>query len=141
MHTAPRGLTEIPTPSILAPLDLAAWACQKGGLTKNSERLCPFANHYQFFREVLFDLENDGVFVLLSDDRSPVFFQYGPQGARGPLHFLMQFIPETLHERVSQVSIQELLVELESSSDQAWILEFRAKIPGLWLFRDKVEEK
>jgi hypothetical protein len=92
----------------LAPLDLAAWACQKGGLAKNSERLCPFADYYQFFREVLFVLENNGVFVLISDDRSPVFSQYGPQGARGFLRFLMQFLPETLHKRVVQVSIQEL---------------------------------
>ena len=127
MHTAPRGRTEIPTPSILALLDLATWACQKGGLAKNSERLCPFADHYPFFREVLFALENDGVFVLLSDDCSPVFSQYGPLGARGFLHFLMQFIPETHHERVTQVSIQELLVELELSSDQARIPEFSAK--------------
>lgn len=94
---------------------------------KNSERPCPFANHCQFFREVLFALENDGVFVLLSNDRRPVFSRYGPQGARGLLQFLMQFFPEILHERVTQVSIQELLVELGSSSDQAWIPEFRAK--------------
>jgi hypothetical protein len=59
----------------LAPLDPAAWACQKGGFEKNSERLCPFANHYQFFREIPFALENDGVFVLLSDDRNPAFSQ------------------------------------------------------------------
>ena len=36
--------------------------------------ICPLANYYQFFREIVFALTKGGEFVLLFDRRSPVFF-------------------------------------------------------------------
>ncbi len=37
------------------------------------DSMCLLASHYQFFREILLSLEKGGVFVLLSDERNPVF--------------------------------------------------------------------
>ncbi len=92
-----------------------------------SERLCVMASHYQFFREVLFALENDGLFVLLSDERSPVFSVHGPQGERGLALVLREFLPESLRQRVIQLSIQELLRELAAAPLHRWVPEFNEK--------------
>ncbi len=41
--------------------------------TVRHEHQCLFTAHYQFFREVILTIEKGGTFVLLSDERSPVF--------------------------------------------------------------------
>lgn len=92
-----------------------------------SDRTCHFANHYQFFREILFALEKQGIFVLLSDERSPVYSREGPQGRRGTLPLLEELLPERFHTRVIQLSIQELVAELETAPPQAWMPEFKTK--------------
>ena len=92
-----------------------------------TEALCPFAVHYQFFRELLLALEEGGVFVLLSDARSPVFFQDGPQGARGLMPVVMSLLPDHLRQRVALVTVQEVLEQIVDASDDAWVSEFRRK--------------
>lgn len=95
-----------------------------------TERLCVLAPHYQFFREVLFALENDGVFVLLSDERSPVFSQGGPKGdkgERGLMPVLLSLLPDAIRPRVIQLSIQELLKEISSTQDESWVSQFKEK--------------
>ena len=92
-----------------------------------SDKLCAFASHYQFFREVLFALENNGLFVLLSDERSSVFFRDGPQGPRGLMPVLRDLLPDVIRQRVVQLSIQELLKEIGSSQQHLCVDEFKKK--------------
>jgi len=91
------------------------------------EALCPFAVHYQFFRELLLALEEGGVFVLLSDARSPVFFQDGPQGPRGLMPVVMSLLPEHVRRRVVLLTVQEVLEQIVDSPDDAWVPELRRK--------------
>ena len=63
-----------------------------------TDATCLLANHYQFFREVGLALEKDGIFVLLSDERSPTFWCDGPHGPSGaddgPLGFGARIAPQ-----------------------------------------------
>ena len=93
----------------------------------SSEVLCPFAVHYQFFRELLLALEEGGVFVLLSDARSPVFFQDGPQGPRGLMPVVTSLLPEHVHRRVLLVTVQEVLEQIVDPPNDVWVPEFRRK--------------
>lgn len=93
------------------------------------------AGHYQFFREVLFALEQGGVFVLLSDDRSPTFSCESEAGRRGLMPFLLGLVPESGRSRVASVSVQDLLRSIEATGrHDDWVHEFRAKygisLPG-----------
>jgi POLQ-like helicase len=72
--------------------------------------ICPLALYYQFFRELLFAFEKGGDFVLLHDQRSPVFC--GPAG-RGLLPFLLSLVPEHLQSRVHAITIQQVLAGYE----------------------------
>ena len=93
-----------------------------------SEQQCAFAPNYQFFRELLFALEHDGVFVLLHDERSPVFHcnANGRQG--GLMPYLMRFVPLHLHNRVASLSMQKLAEHIGlSTRHHDWIDEFRRK--------------
>lgn len=91
------------------------------------DTLCILANHYQFFREVIFALEHQGIFVLLCDERSPVFYTDGPQGARGVMPFLAGMLPEQLRPFVSYVTVQELVAEIDASNRHEWIGDFKKK--------------
>jgi POLQ-like helicase len=60
-----------------------------------ADTTCVLANHYQFFRLVLFALERNGTFVLLSDDRSPTFWCKGPTNDRGLMPFVTALCTRT----------------------------------------------
>jgi hypothetical protein len=103
---------------------------EKHGLAAmmQSEQQCVYALNYQFFRELLFSLEHDGIFVLLHDERSPVFHcsANGRQG--GLMPYLMGFVPAQLHNRVASLSMQALLSSIEASGRHGdWTDEFRHK--------------
>lgn len=103
---------------------------QKYGIAEGkiaSDTTCILANHYQFFREAIFALEHGGVFVLLCDDRSPVFFSDGPQGPRGAMPLLIDLVPEGAQQSITSVTIQELVAEIEESADHKWVEEFVRK--------------
>jgi hypothetical protein len=88
------------------------------------EKICPYINYYQFFREVLFSLVKNGVFTLLYDERSPVFNYNG----KGLMPFLMEFVPEEHKKMITMISIQELVSEIEKSSNHIdWIGKFKLK--------------
>lgn len=91
------------------------------------DALCILANHYQFFREVLFALEHQGIFILLCDERSPVFYTDGPQGPRGVMPFLTGLLPGRLRPFVSYVTVQELVAEIDASARHEWLGEFKKK--------------
>ena len=107
------------------------WELMKGyGITAGliNERQCLFAAHYQFFREVLLSLEKGGTFVLLSDERSPVFHCKSDTVQRGIMPFLMEFIPVQYQHRIVSMSIQELVGHLKTNEKhQDWIGDFEVK--------------
>ncbi len=97
----------------------------RGKLTGDS--VCIMALHYQFFRELLFALEKGGIFILLSDERSPVFRCDSPQGERGLMPLLIGLLPEELKDKVVIISIQELAHEIVAYQDPDWIHDFAVK--------------
>ncbi|MCA9974572.1 MAG: hypothetical protein KC413_02440 [Anaerolineales bacterium] len=91
------------------------------------EKVCILTHHYQFFRCLLFALEHNGMFVLLSDERSPVFNCDGPQGQRGLWPFLLSFVPEAWQASVLNMSIQDVVTAVKQSGRHPWITEFEKK--------------
>ena len=91
------------------------------------ETSCVLASHYQFFREVLFAVEKEGTFILLSDERSPTFFCDGPSGQRGLFKFLLNFVPVSIQSRIGSVSVQDLVASIKDSYRHPWIEEFEKK--------------
>lgn len=93
--------------------------------------ICPFANYYQFFREVLFALHHkDGTFILLHDERNPAFLRRSDDGTvqGGLWPFLYESIPPRWQNRVKRLSIQTLVKEIqETHRHDDWIYEFKAK--------------
>lgn len=90
--------------------------------------VCLLAAYYQFFREVLFALVKGGVFVLLYDERNPVFYRSGVLEPRGLMPFLTQFVPEQHRHRVRSLTIQQVVMAIEESGRHYdWIGEFRQK--------------
>lgn len=94
-----------------------------------AERRCVLANHYQFFREVLFALHYDGHFVLLHDARSPLFLNPGaPPHRQGWLDQLTTFVPEALRPRLHHVSVQQVFAAIVvSGQHDDWIESFAEK--------------
>ena len=74
--------------------------------------------------EVLFALHHDGSFVLLYDERSPVFAGIG--GKPGLLDALMRFVPEGLRFRVGSITVQEVVRAAKESGRHPWVEEFEA---------------
>ncbi|MDH4162865.1 MAG: hypothetical protein OEW15_09295 [Nitrospirota bacterium] len=94
----------------------------------SNEKQCVFTSHYQFFREILFSLEQNGIFVLLHDERSPVF-NYNVNGKfRGLMPYLLQYVPTQYRNRITSISIQELVAQIELlPRHKDWIDEFKVK--------------
>jgi len=97
----------------------------QGAIGRDSQ--CILNNYYQFFREALFAFEHDGIFVLLCDERSPVFYSDGPKGQRGLMPFLLGLLPQELRHQVIQVTVQELLTEIKLSGNHEWVDDFEEK--------------
>jgi len=96
-------------------------------LAKN-EGMCILAIYYQFFRELLFALEHDGIFVLLHDERSPVFHCEASGVNRGLMPTLMKYVPEEYRSRIGSVSMQRLSRHIGlSEKHQDWIDDFQRK--------------
>ncbi len=90
--------------------------------------ICPLANYYQFFREVIFAVHKGGYFVLLHDERNPSFVAKAeglPE--RGTFSFLISLLPEPLKNRVKSITIQEVLKHIKGSPGNKWASEFEAK--------------
>lgn len=90
--------------------------------------LCPFVSYFQFFREVLFALDNDGHFVLLYDDRNPAFISKRPKGDRGLFPFLLSLLPTDAQSRVYGITIMEVLGKsMACKNHHDWAGEFAKK--------------
>ena len=93
-----------------------------------SSPICVLAPYYQFFREVLFALENKGHFVLLCDRDNPVFLRDGPDGPRGFFPFLKGLVPTEHQDKIHYLTIQKVCNSIESSDAGGdWIVNFRKK--------------
>ncbi|MDX9841470.1 MAG: hypothetical protein RBS95_08440 [Desulfobulbus sp.] len=92
------------------------------------DRQCPFAAHYQFFREVILTLEKGGTFILLSDERSPVFQCDSGKYKQGLMPFLTSLLPESVQKSVISISTQELVAALEQRPcHHDWVFAFKKK--------------
>lgn len=102
----------------------------KYGFTEKlkNERICVLVNYYQFFRELLLSIEKDGVFVLLSDARSPVFNYTVGEKTKGLIPLLIEFVPEKYRDRIVLITVQEVLESLKNSGGHNdWIKKFEKK--------------
>jgi len=96
--------------------------------TLKNEHQCIFIVYYQYFRELLFSLEKGGIFVLLSDERSPVFHCSANGVEKGLMAFLSKFVPHKHRRRIASVSVQQLVSSIKKSGrHQDWIGEFEIK--------------
>jgi hypothetical protein len=94
----------------------------------SKEGLCIMALYYQFFRELLFALEHDGIFVLLYDERSPVFHCEANGVERGLMPMLLKYVPDRHHSKIASISMQRLCRHIGAvDRHQDWIGDFRAK--------------
>lgn len=90
--------------------------------------ICLLANYYQFFREVVFAFQKGGHFVLLFDERSPVFFRQSTDGDAGLMPFLSAFVPEAHRAHVHAVTIQTVADAVrQSGRHNDWIGSFEEK--------------
>jgi hypothetical protein len=100
------------------------------GITESvrNDRQCIFIAYYQFFREVILAIEKGGTFVLLSDERSPVFQCRSGEAVKGLMPFLYELLPDKLREKVVPISVQELVASIEQYEiHHDWINEFKKK--------------
>jgi hypothetical protein len=74
--------------------------------------------------KLLFALRKDGTFILLRDERNPVFSRPGASGPVGLLPSLIELIPESVRHRIATITVQDVLRELDG---QEWVTESRAK--------------
>ncbi len=88
---------------------------------------CVLINNYQYFRELLFALKNNGVFVLLYDKDNPTFYNSNGTSTRGLMDYLKSLTPSKHHDKIAHISIQELVDEISLSGNNPWIQEFKIK--------------
>jgi len=95
-----------------------------------SDHICPFTIYYQFFREAMYAIEKKGHFILLHDERNPVFIRTGSNGSpqRGLWPLLLEMTPANLKPFLHAVSFQQVVREIEKSIVHAdWIGIFKEK--------------
>lgn len=91
-----------------------------------SSPICPMAIYYQFFRELLFALENNGYYVILIDKNNPAFIKGTFPNERGLFPTLTKNLPEKIKLIVKILYIQDILLLLEKFK-YSWVEDFRVK--------------
>ena len=90
--------------------------------------VCPFTCYYQFYREVLFALAEEGTFILLCDERSPVFVRTSGGHRAGLWPLLKSTVPTQYADRLACITIQQVTSQIRRSGRHSdWIEEFYAK--------------
>ena len=92
--------------------------------------ICPFANYYQFFREIAFAFAKQGAFILLHDARNPAFIRSTDDGENpgGLWPFLHEAVPRGLRHRASSLTIQMVVEAIqEAGGHNDWIMDFKKK--------------
>ena len=91
---------------------------------------CPFVNYYQFFRNLMFALANQGVYNLLYDERNSMFAQRDEQGnlVDGLCQQLSEALPRHTWNSVGAFTVQDLVRAIEKTGRHGdWIQEFKDK--------------
>lgn len=88
--------------------------------------ICPLSIYYQFYRELMFALENNGYFVMLIDRRNPAFEKHTPAGKRGLIPVLTAQVPAKYYCFIKVIYIQDVLPFLEKHG-YTWVEEFSEK--------------
>jgi hypothetical protein len=91
-----------------------------------SSPICPFAIYYQFFREIMFALENNAYFVILIDKRNPAFERIFAGEFRGLIPTLTRSLPDSLKQILKVLYIQDVLPIL-AKHGYTWVDEFKEK--------------
>jgi len=93
-----------------------------------NEKICILVNYYQFFREILLSLEKEGIFALLYDERSPVFYYKTNGKTKGLIPLLLDFVPENHKDKIILISVQEVIKSISKYDlHNDWIEEFKNK--------------
>lgn len=94
------------------------------------ESECPFVDNYQFYRELLFALVKGGVFVLLCDERNPVFTGIDPnERPNGGLwHKLVTSLPQTFQKNLGLITVQQVVQTIRKTGrHDDWVNDFVRK--------------
>jgi hypothetical protein len=104
------------------------WAMSES--TRIDGDTCPFVNYYSFFQKLLFSMVNDGVYILITDERNPLFVQRDEKGnlVDGLCQQLSEALPRHRWGRVGAFTIQDLVRAIEKTGRHGdWIQEFKDK--------------
>jgi hypothetical protein len=88
--------------------------------------ICPLAIYYQFFRELMFTIKNNGCYGILYDKRSPAFFKSSPAGPGGLIPVLLNSVPDKLKPLIKTMHIQDVVDALETFG-YPWTIDSREK--------------
>lgn len=92
---------------------------------KNSQ-ICPFVMYYQFFRELIFALENNGYYVILIDKENPAFIKEEFNNLRGLIPTLTKDLNTQIMSCIKVLFIQDVLTIIEKYK-YTWTDEFKKK--------------
>jgi POLQ-like helicase len=91
---------------------------------------CPFVENYQFYRELLFALVKGGSFILLCDERNPVFTGSDPneRPSGGLWHNLLASLPQTFQKNLGLITVQQVVRTVKKTGrHDVWINDFVRK--------------
>ena len=88
--------------------------------------ICPLSIYYQFFRELIFSIENKGYYVILIDKENPSFIKGESGFERGLIPTLTKSLPLQIKSKIKIIYIQDVLSILEKNR-YIWVKEFRNK--------------
>lgn len=88
--------------------------------------ICPFSLYYQFYRELIFALENSGYYVILIDKKSPAFTKDNGVKKRGLIPILTNDLTTDIRQYIKIVFIQDILQVLEKHNYN-WVNIFKEK--------------
>lgn len=91
---------------------------------------CPFVENYQFYRELLFALVKGGAYILLCDERNPVFAGTDPNARpnEGLWQKLVASLPRTFHRNLGLITVQHVVQTIRSTGRHGdWINDFVRK--------------
>jgi hypothetical protein len=87
-----------------------------------NDNICPLTIYYQFYRELIFAIENSGIYYLLYDNRNPVFLN----NERGVFNILFNRLPDSIKPFVKALSYQEIVKIIEPFNIN-WLEDFKEK--------------
>jgi hypothetical protein len=101
---------------------------EKYGLSQvfDNSPICPFTIYYQFYRELLFALEHNGYYVILTDKRNPAFSKSNGVNERGLIPVLINLIPDNIRPLIKTIYIQDVVEQLVKSG-YSWVPTFKEK--------------